>query len=140
MGAEFWQHEAPWQPDAALALRQFQVDYFRANYNFLEKFQFMHESALDAVRLEREGGDEFGLLRGSLRHLEIIEDFARKPLPTDPIEQISVLRRVIESNSPDGFRDILDITAVTSEGGDRIMRLLSAADLTALIANGQPTR
>lgn len=139
MGAELWYHEVPWRPDAADALRAFQVEFFRSRYNFADQFRLWANSTRDALKSERESGDRFGLVDTYERSAKVIAQFESTPLPTEPLEQIAVLRRVIETVSPDGFGNILDVTGVNDKGGTHCTRRLAPDEVRKKVGADRPT-
>jgi hypothetical protein len=106
MGAMLWQHEVPWQPDAAAALRAVQVDEFRHRYDFSRELEEWRASAEQSLLAEQQSGDRFGLAAIWSKQLQTIADVASKPAPQTTEEQIELLRRVL----PEGYGGILDVT------------------------------
>jgi hypothetical protein len=139
MGAMLWHHEEPWQSDPATALRRLQAAFFAERYDFQTELERHRQSAEEALRLARNSGDRFGLVAIYSASLKVINDIVANPLPSDPAEQVEVLRRVIESISPDGFGNILDVTCVNATGGVNVMRALQSADVARIVGSERPT-
>src|SRR4051794_31083516 len=118
MGAMLWHHEVPWQPDVAAALRALQAAEFSHRYNFTSELEKWRGDAEEALRGERESGDQFGLVEIYTRQLETIAEIAAGPVPSSPQQQIAALRRVL----PEGFGGVLDVTGVDANGGVHVIR------------------
>lgn len=135
MGATFWHHDVPWQPDLSAALRQLQADEFLARYDFRRELSRWRRDAEDVVRAEIESGDKFGLVGIYSRQLRTIIRIASRPIPSDPLEQIALMRRVL----PDGFGGVLDVTGIGS-GGTHVLHELTPAETLAWFGTERPDR
>jgi hypothetical protein len=138
MGAELWYHDVPWRPDPADALRAFQADFFRSRYNFAERFQDYSTSTRIALKSERESGDQFGLVEIYENSAKVIGQIESEPLPTDPLEQIAILRRVIATVTKDGFGNILDVTDVDDQSGTHVTRRLRSDEVQQMVGTDRP--
>ena len=139
MGAMLWYHEVPWRPDPADALRAFQNEYFNARYDFAKTFEDYAQSTRSALEAERESGDQFGLVEIWENSLKVIEEIAAQPLPSDAAGQIAILRRVIATQTPDGFANVLDVTDVDDKGGTHVTRRLRRSEVIELTGTDRPT-
>ena len=122
-----------------MALRELQIKLFQSQHDFKAEFDDHHQSAKQAVEQTQRDGDRFGLLSIYTQHLKLIEEFASRPLPSDPAQQIHVLRAVIEGISPDGFGNILDVRGIDAAGDINMMRLLTSDEIVQFCGSEHPS-
>jgi len=137
MGAMPWFHEVPWQPDAKAALHQLQVGLFQATFNFDRDLETWREQATAALRQEENSGDRFGLVEIYTNALKNVERVAAGPTPSDPLEQLAILRQVLDAG--EGLGSILDVTDINATGGPHITRILPTDEVARLTGSEKPT-
>lgn len=135
MGAMPWQYEVPWQPDVGAALRELQATEFRQKYDFSRELEKWRGDAEQALKVEQETGDRFGLAAVWSNQLRTIAGISSKPVPQTTQEQIEALREVL----PEGYGGVLDITTVDEAGGLHVLRPLTPQQVEAVFGTARPT-
>jgi hypothetical protein len=137
MGATLWFYEVAWQRDPKAVLHQLQIELFQSKYNFrkdLDAWRSETEKMLDA---ELKSGDRFGLSEIYRNGMKSYAAIIAQPLPTEPLEQLAILRDVL--NAGEGLGSILDVTDIDQTGGHHVTRVLSPTEIQRFTGSERPT-
>ena len=134
MGATPWQEMGPNDDDPNESLRAAQREHLR----FINLSRLVEEhlrSSRDAVRAVEAEGDRFGLLHIYRGQAEMLERISAEGIPTDPDQQIALLRRI---HAGEGVGNSLDVEGVSDEPVVFRARRLTDAELRDLFATTTP--
>jgi hypothetical protein len=138
MGAEFWEHQTTYEPDAASALHRLQAALYRASGCALDKLlNDRIRNAIESVRLCEEN-DPYDLLehyRGCLRDLRRL---ATRGIPDEPKAQIALLRK-IEAIGSDSAPGLLAIEGVSRRWAERKVHCLTARRMNEIFGTATPS-
>jgi hypothetical protein len=138
MGATFWSHLTPYDPDPEVALRRCQVAFFQESGYDLLKYLKERIAAMEQAVRWCEEDDQYNLLdfyRDALRQYQ--EMVARK-IPEEPKAQIALLRQ-IEEISGDWLQNILDLTGISQSSEVGKAQRLSPDELQAYFGTIAPS-
>jgi hypothetical protein len=138
MGAEYWQHQTPYEPDAEEALVHLQVEVFRQSGFDLAKLMAEGISNMSDAIHACEQDDPYGLVEHYRDCLRRLRRVAALGVPDDPVIEISRLRE-IEAISSSTAPGILALEGISSEWEDRMARLLSAEQMNAVFGTSTPS-
>lgn len=94
MGAEFWQYQTPYEPNAADALRRLQImQYHKSNYDLAKLLDERIHNIIESVHL-CEKDDPYNLLEYYHDCLRRLRRLAARSIPDDPQAQIALLRKI----------------------------------------------
>lgn len=114
MGAEFWQHQTPFQPDPEAAFRSLQAEVFRrAGYDLAKLLEERIEGMAEVAR-SCEHDDPYDLSEHYRDALQRLRRLAAQGVPEDVTAQI-VLLREIEAVSSDNAPGVLGLAGVSEK-------------------------
>jgi hypothetical protein len=138
MGAQLWYHEAPWDPDAAAALKALQARFLAKNYDLPALLPQHLDWARQAVAVVEGEGDPYGLLDMYQKKVKVLEQLCREPIPESPEAQIQIVRQ-ISADSGEGIGNVLDVTRVSERRHPQAAQRLSDDETARLVGTAQPT-
>jgi hypothetical protein len=138
MGAEFWRHQTPYEPDAAVAFRRLQAAlYVKAGYDLAKLLEERIRGMTESVRL-CEKDDPYDLLEHYRDCLRRLRRLAARSIPEDPESQIALLRK-IEAISSDSAPGLLALEGVSRRWAERKVQLLSAKRMKEVFGTTTPS-
>lgn len=138
MGAQLWYHEAPWQPDAAEALKEVQTRFLTENYKLPLLLPQHLAWARESVATAEREGDPYGILDIYRDKLRLLERLCGEPMPDNPEAQIEIVRQ-IHADSGEGIGNVLDVTGVAERRDLHVAQRLSEEETARLVGAAQPT-
>lgn len=140
MGAKLWHHQAPWHEDPEEALRALQAQVLREKYDLPTLLKMHIDDAREAVRVSEADDllDPPDLLEFYRQSLVRLEKLASQPIPSEPRQQVEMVRQVFASSGETGVGDVLDVTRVSHHGGIYIAKRLAAGDVQRLCGVERP--
>jgi hypothetical protein len=139
MGAMPWYHLASWWLNPAEALHELQAKLLKKNYNLSAELQRHLHSAREAIRVTEAEGDPYGILKEYRRYLTRLERIARRPLPTEPMEQVACLRQIWKAYG-EGIGNVLDVSRVSNRRRAGVSCRLSLRAIRELFGTETPSR
>jgi hypothetical protein len=138
MGAEFWEHQTPYEPDASSALHRLQVTVYRkSGYDLTKLLDERIRNMAESVRV-CENDDPYDLLEHYRDCLRRLRRLAARGIPTDLEAQIALLRK-IEAISSDNAPGLLAIEGVSRRWAERKVQLLSATRMQEVFDTATPS-
>lgn len=138
MGGEFWQHESPYEPDAAAALRRLQIAVYRnAGYDLAKLLDERMRSMLESVHY-CESDDQYGLLDHYRDCVERLTLLAARGVPDEIESQIGMLRE-IEAISSDSAPGVLAMEGVSRRRGERRVLILTKTQMKEVFGTETPS-
>lgn len=138
MGAQFWQHESPYEPDPAAALRRLQIAVYRnGGYDLAKLLDERIRGMMESVRY-CEKDDPYGLLEHYRDCAQGLQLLAAQRLPEDAESQVGLLRR-IEAISSDYAPGVLAMEGVSRRRAEGKVQVLTKKRMKKVFGTATPS-